>query len=129
VSFYLFESDLLPNGFRYPESFSKLIESGQLPKLEPWWFLGIHEETAKYWLNALSQQYPTRSLVPYAKMEDSDDLACFDGLDGSGDPVVHLVHAFASPGWENRGAHKNFNEWMSDAGNFAVEYRAEHSSD
>lgn len=70
---------------------------------------------AAFWLDDLKRQYPSKSLVPFAKLEDTDDLACFDGFDGSGEPKVLYIHAFASVGWEGRGEELDFNGWLTRA--------------
>ena len=64
------------------------------------------------WLEEISNQYPSRKLVPFAKINYSDDIACFDASVNSNDPIVHYVHSYASPGWEDRGSVKNFDEWL-----------------
>jgi hypothetical protein len=74
---------------------------------------------------ALKRQYPARQLVPFALWEGSDDVACFDGGAESGDPVVYYVHAYASPGWEDRGHVRNFAEWLEAAKEESSKYQAE----
>jgi hypothetical protein len=63
-------------------------------------------------VRTLQEQFPYRTLVPFAKTGASDDVACFDGTDTSGDPKVLLIHTFCSPGWEDRGSVDNFDEWL-----------------
>ena len=56
----------------------------------------------------------------------SDDIACFDAsIDSADDPIVFYVHAFASPGWEDRGSVANFNEWLKQALQEAKAYQSE----
>jgi hypothetical protein len=127
-STFLFSPDQLPRGFRYPDIFLKIISVGPLPDIEPWWFLCIHEETALFWLTSLKAQYPSRTLVPFAKLEDSDDVACFDGTDTSGSPAVKYVHAFASAGWEDRGEEPDFSSWLVEAHALSKEWREKRIS-
>jgi hypothetical protein len=112
---YLLDPTLLPSGFKYPASFVAFANNEERVKLEPWWLLSIRKESTLFWLHTLRAQYPERSLIPFAKMEDSDDLACFDGLDTNGDPKVFYVHAYTTPGWEHRGEAGGFDQWLSDA--------------
>jgi hypothetical protein len=126
---FLFSPEQLPAGFRYPEIFLKIVESNELPHIEPWWFLCIHEETALFWLKSLKAQYPSRTLVPFAKLEDSDDVACFDGCDASDNPVVKCVHAFASAGWEDRGEARDFSCWLVEARALSEQWSEERAND
>jgi hypothetical protein len=81
----LFQDFPLREGFRLPDAYLRLVESG-LPDIEPWWWLEEYPDSAKYWAKTLSEQYPSRSLVPFAKDGGSDDVFCFDGEDLSGNP-------------------------------------------
>jgi hypothetical protein len=60
----------------------------------------------------MHKQFPTRTLVPFAKDGGSDDVACFDSADTSGNPKVLCIHSFCSPGWEYRGEASSFAEWL-----------------
>jgi hypothetical protein len=122
---YIFEPELMPNSFRLPTTFLSLVNQERLPTLEPWWFLCIDSEIALFWLDTLRKQYPDRNLIPFAKMSDSDDLACFDGADISGNPKVLYVHAYTSPGWEQRGEVRDFQAWLVEATELAKRYAAE----
>jgi hypothetical protein len=66
-------------------------------------------------LEELRRQYADKSLIPFGKMEDADDSACFDGSGTSGDPRLLYIHAFASAGWEQRGEEANFLAWLEGA--------------
>lgn len=68
--------------------------------------------TSDAWIKTLREAYPDRSLVPFAKYSYTDDIACFEADSASSDPVVHYIHAFTTPGWEDRGHVKNFSEWL-----------------
>ena len=67
--------------------------------------------------------------VPFAHWYCSDDIACFDGADTSGNPKVYFVHAFASSGWEDRGDVDNFDEWLKIAQKDSEEYKKERKED
>jgi hypothetical protein len=83
-----------------------------LPDIDPWWWLAPHKDSAVYWADTLRKQFPLRILVPFAKHGGSEDVACFDGSDTSGDPKVFYIHSFCSPGWEYRGEKNSFAEWL-----------------
>jgi hypothetical protein len=125
MSLYLFGPELLPRNFRYPANFLTAVKENSLPEVEPWWFLCIHESNARFWLTTLRSQFPDRDLVPFAKLEDSDDLACFDGADTSGAPRVFYIHAYTSPGHEGRGEVPTYEAWLADAVETSREFAAE----
>lgn len=122
---YLCAENKLPNGFAMPAAFVDFVESGTRIDLEPWWFLCDHPASADFWLDQLRKQYPERALVPFAKLQDTDDVACFDGADFSSCPGVLYIHAFASPGREMRGEAEDFSVWpmraISDHERYASE--------
>lgn len=115
MSIYLFHRDNLPDGFKFPRMFLDLIEKDALPDLAPWKFLCTSQRDADGWMLALQSLYPSRKLVPFALWVGSDDVACFDGASHSDEPVVLYIHAYASPGWEDRGQEPNFAEWLNRA--------------
>lgn len=43
--------------------------------------------------------HPNRCLIPFAKRDDNDDIACFEL--GKGESVI-IIHDFASHGFEDR---------------------------
>lgn len=98
--------------FQLPNSFIEFCETDLSDDISPWWFLHKEEGVFEAWLEEISNQYPSRKLVPFAKINYSDDIACFDASVNSNDPIVHYVHSYASPGWEDRGSVKNFDEWL-----------------
>jgi len=61
----------------------------------------LEPELAEKLATALRGRYPVRKVIPFARREDSDDVACIVVQDperrtGS----VLVVHDYASPGWE-----------------------------
>jgi hypothetical protein len=59
----------------------------------------------------MRQRYPLRKLVPFARRQDDDDVACFD-LDRG---AVAIVHDYASPGWEGNAEFADFRAWLHQA--------------
>jgi hypothetical protein len=98
----------LPEHFDYPLEFIRVVELG-LTNLEPWWILS--GELLRDRHRGLEVRYPDRSLVPFARRQDNDDVACWD-VD-AGDIVI--VHDFATPGFEQRGRFGSFWPWFRAA--------------
>ncbi|MGQ5525287.1 hypothetical protein ACUHMQ_18775 [Chitinimonas sp. PSY-7] len=122
VETYLFDKSELPEGFLYPQSYLEIVNL-DLPEIEPWWWLAPYKDSAIYWMNTLRSQFPSRVLVPFAKDGASDDVACFDGEDISGNPKVFCIHSFCEPGWEMRGDFLCFNEWLKDIKKKSSEFK------
>ena len=101
--------------FHYPESFRSTISLNPPIDIEPWWFIVFENGDVDYWYHTLKNLYPKRDLIPFAKFNANDNIACFDGSDISGEPQVFIIHAYASEGWELHGTHANFQEWLSEA--------------
>lgn len=123
---YVLEESLLPSGFRLPNAYIELIRSPEFPDLTPWWLLGERKQSALFWLSTLKEQYPARSLIPFAKRDDlSDTLAAFDGSDTSGNPRVFHIHAYTEPGWEQRGTWDSFQDWLTQAYSDSAKFKAD----
>lgn len=100
----------LPAGFWYPAAFIRVVELG-LTDLEPWHVLegaALRERR-----EGLLRRYGSRDLVPFARRQDDDDVACWEPA-RSGERVV-VVHDFASPGWEDRAEYPDFHAWLRQA--------------
>ena len=121
----LFKTAQLPDDFEYPQSFMKFIKDEPLPDLSPWFFLHKREGISEAWFRTIQQQYPSRKLIPFARINNTDDVVCFDASLPSDDPLVHYVHTYASPGWEDRGHVVNFDAWLKAAIADAVQFKAE----
>lgn len=79
----------LPAGFSYPRQLVRAVELG-ITNLEPWWIHSgaeLRERDA-----ALKARYPQLELVPFARRQDSDDIAC---IDVSGQ--IFTVHDYTDP--------------------------------
>ncbi|MEU7040449.1 hypothetical protein AB0A77_05240 [Streptomyces varsoviensis] len=98
----------LPNGFTYPEGFLRAVESG-LVGLEPWWLL--EDDNLRTRVQGLSERFPERRLLPFARREDNDDVACWDLEAGT----VRVIHDFTTPGRENRSEYPTFYDWLRSA--------------
>jgi hypothetical protein len=108
--------DELPPGLSYPDAFKRLVDRG-LVYFEPWFVLEGHLLRSR--LDGLRERYPLRILLPFARREDSDDVACWDSaLPGR----VVIVHDFASAGWEQRAVLDDFYAWVRLAVETMIEY-------
>lgn len=106
----------LPIGMKYPEALRRLVQRGVV-HLEPWFIFRADE--AKQRMSSLGTRYPTRTLVPFARREDNDDVACF-APEYPGKVVI--VHDFASPGSEDREVLDNFYSWLRKAVEDMIEF-------
>lgn len=105
---------IAPEGFQYPERFQRVLAQDPLPEIDPFMWTSEYENQTTDWVDIVGKQYPTRSLVPFAKHQDTDDVFCFDGGDHSGNPPVLIIHTFASPGTEYRGQWTSFDVWWEE---------------
>lgn len=101
--------DFLKKGFKYPESYTKIIELNLL-NFDFWYIM--NEEQALKRLVGLRQRYPERYLIPFARRDDRDDVACFELKEPN---KVQLIHDFASSGYEQRKTYNDLWEWLEDA--------------
>lgn len=115
---FFLPSKALPNDFKYPLSYVGYV-SGEFPDFDPWDFFHCYLE---FRYQGLKERYPERTLVPFARRGDNDDVACFDASIPSDNPSVIIIHDFASPGWENHGTCKDFLEWLDLAKREAEEW-------
>ncbi|WP_370190494.1 hypothetical protein [Aeromicrobium sp.] len=90
----LLKASELPQGFFYAPQFVRLIDPG-LTDLEPCSI--VDGDQLRWRFDGLRLRFPTRSLVPFAEMATSDDVACWD-LDRGG--RVALIDDFEAPGFE-----------------------------
>lgn len=105
----LFNIKEIYRDFQYPASFVKAVELNLLD-FEFWYFM-TNEQVATR-INGLMKRYPNRKLVPFARRDDSDDIACFEV---GKVPKVEIIHDFASEGYEQRGEYDCFWDWMRAA--------------
>ena len=101
------ESDL-PDGFKYPAEYLEFISKHQ-ENLYPWWFISSESEIGKICLSTMKSQ--PKILVPFAKTDLYDDIACFDGSNNFGNPSIIMV--CSTP--ERSYGFTNFNEWLVQA--------------
>jgi hypothetical protein len=107
---------ILDKGFKYPDSFLKVIEL-DLVDFDLWYIMD--EEQVQGRIKGLEKRYPNRSLIPFARRDDNDDIACFEIDKGE---RVQIIHDFASKGYEQRKEFNDFWEWLQSAIKEMIEY-------
>lgn len=112
----LLNDEELPPGVRYPAALRRLVARG-LQNLEPWYVFDASQ--ARERMHGLGRRFPTRTLLPFARREDNDDVACFDSQ--MPDEVV-IVHDFSSQGWEQREVLPSFYSWVRKAVDDMIEF-------
>lgn len=104
-----------PSWFRHSRDFLRVVDQG-LVELTPW-YLMEHAQVLDR-VEGLKVRYPDRELVPFARRDDNDDLACWE-RDRVG---VVMIHDFASPGFEDRRAYGGFWDWFRAAVEDMIEF-------
>jgi hypothetical protein len=103
-------------GLEYPQSFMKAIELN-LVDFDLWYMMDEGQVLRR--IEGLKQRYPNRKLIPFARRDDNDDIACFEI--GKGEKV-QIVHDFASEGYEQRKEFEDFWQWLEEAVHEMIEY-------
>ena len=62
-------------GYIYPESYLKLVDLN-LVDFEYWYFIPDNQLDDR--IIGLMERYPDRKLIPFARRDDNDDIACFE---------------------------------------------------
>ncbi len=91
------------------ESFLKIVNLN-LADLDLWYLMT--KEQAEIRITGLKSRYPERKLIPFAKRDDSDDIACFEVEKGN---KVQIIHDFADAGYEQRKEYNCFWNWFKEA--------------
>jgi hypothetical protein len=105
----LLDSGSAPPWFRYPKDFLRVVRQN-LIDLTPWYLMKRADVLVR--MDGLRQRYPDRQLVPFARRDDNDDIACWAKNEGE---KVFLIHDFASPGHEQRRVFPDFWSWFKTA--------------
>ncbi|WP_342512454.1 hypothetical protein MKY34_17800 [Sporosarcina sp. FSL K6-1522] len=93
--------------YEYPDSYRKIVGLNLLD-FDIWYLMESEQATRRYF--DLKKRYPNRRLVPFARRDDNDDIACFEIGKGS---RVQIIHDFTSEGFEQRKEFKDFWEWVA----------------
>ncbi|MCL2152985.1 MAG: hypothetical protein FWH57_08520 [Oscillospiraceae bacterium] len=101
--------------FSYPKLYFKVIELNLVNY--GYWYL-MNKDQVLTRKSGLLERYPSRNLIPFARRDDNDDIACFELAHGK---KVFIVHDFASEGWERRQEFDSFWTWFISAINELTE--------
>ena len=105
----LFDVKRIYKDFEYPCSIIKAVDLNLVDF--GYWYL-MNKEQAETRIHGLIKRYPDRKLIPFARRDDCDNIACFEiGKEWS----VQIIHDFASVGYEQREVYKDFWTWMKAA--------------
>ena len=113
------EKKLGIDGFQFPNSFIEAVELNLLD-FDVWYIMD--EDRVLNRLKGLKERYPNRELIPFARRDDNDDIACFEV--GKGEKV-QIIHDFASEGYEQRKEYNDFWAWLEDAISEMIEFNRE----
>jgi len=104
----------LPKWFKYPSEFNILLDQNLLD-FDPWIILTGDRLRQRY--VGIQKRYPDRNIIPFARREDNDDVACFEQNNG-----VVIIHDFASSGYEKGGKSLLFWDWFRMVIEDMIEY-------
>ncbi|WP_042473845.1 hypothetical protein [Bacillus ndiopicus] len=102
---YYINSDI----FEYPNSYKKIVELN-LVDFDVWYLIESGQATRRYF--DLKDRYPNRKLIPFARRDDTDDIACFEIGKGT---RIQLIHDFTSEGFEQKHEFEDFWVWLEFA--------------
>lgn len=124
-------ASMLPPGFKFPKAYLDYISQEEIPELYPWSLMSLLSNYEYYdgWVRLLKEQFPNRQLVPFAKWNLDDDIACFEPSDNPDLPAIHYIHSFTKPGYEERGYCATFEECLEVALEEAAGYQADFPED
>lgn len=130
---FIYESPILPEGFRLPVPYLDKSQDEQLD-LAPWRLLCADMATSLFYYGSMLLKFPDRPLIPFAIIQDDSGqyndgwvvLACFDGRDSTV-RIFDYGRPKVSP-WDNL-AYSGFTEWLEAATQESAQYKAELAED
>lgn len=105
----LYNVNAIYHGYVYPAEFVKIVQLNLLD-FDVWYLM--NNEQVNIRIKGLKTRYPNRNLIPFARRDDCDDIACFEVGKGN---RVQIIHDFASEGFEQRKEYQCFWDWFRDA--------------
>lgn len=97
------------DNYNYPKEFLKIVDL-KLTDLDLWYLMP--KEQVEIRIKGLKNRYPKRKLIPFARRDDNDDIACFEIGKGN---KVQIIHDFSNEGYEQRKEYDCFWTWFKDA--------------
>lgn len=111
----LLTNEEINNNFTYPQEFLRIVEQNLLD-FDPWIILQGERLRIRY--QGLQDRYPNRLLIPFARREDNDDVACWE----VGNDKIFIIHDYSTQGYENKKEIDNFWDWLREALEATIEY-------
>ena len=71
----IFNAKEIYENYSYPEEFIKIVDLN-LVDLDLWYLM--NKEQVEIRIKGLKDRYPQRKLIPFARRDDGDDIACFE---------------------------------------------------
>lgn len=105
----IFNVQEMYKGYEYPREFLKIADLN-LANFDFWYLMP--EEQMEWRITGLKNRYPERKLIPFARRDDCDDIACFEVGKGN---KVQIILDFASAGYEQIKEYDCFWDWFKDA--------------
>lgn len=96
INIKFLDKSILPKGFSYPEPLLKILKLN-IVDFNLWYIMDNKQMLLRY--EGLKERYPNRVLIPFAKRDDNDDIACFEFEQGE---KVQIIHDYASFGYEQK---------------------------
>lgn len=79
--------------FDYPEGFKKIVKLG-LVDFDSWYLFYSSFLEERY--QGLKKRFPDRKLIPFARLDGDDDIACFEAGRGA---RVEIIRDFSDSRW------------------------------
>ena len=105
----LYNIDAIYSEYVYPVEYIKILELN-LVDFDMWYLMSNEQVDIR--IKGLKARYPSRNLIPFARRDDNDDIACFEVGKGN---CVQIIHDFAGEGFEQRREYDCFWDWLRDA--------------
>ena len=105
----LYNVKAIYSDYVYPAEFPKIVELN-LVDFATWYLMNNGQVDIR--IKGLRGRYPNRKLIPFARRDDNDDIACFEIGKGN---KVQIIHDFAGEGFEQRKEYECFWDWFRDA--------------
>lgn len=115
INYNYYSSEKIGTNFKWPKIFCDFVKDAA--EIDAWWFIGFRGEYADLCFEVINDKVDEGVvLVPFAKCGNTDSIACFDGMDVSGDPKIFFYdneETLSNVDWNARYKLSGFEEWLS----------------
>lgn len=112
----LLSNNEVPEGFSYPNDFLRIVIEQKLIDFDPW--IILHGEQLQTRYIGINKRFPNKNIIPFARREDNDDVACWLLNDIEN---VYIIHDFSTQGYEKR-KKISFWNWLRQALEDTINY-------